>query len=114
MSQSEPSVLIVESTPPSTAALVAERPSSTATQPIETTTSTTDLAPPSVSLKCEDAVTVDASSYRATYEPSIELTVDLDVMTIDYGDGTSYESATIEDAERNMFWHVYKEPGVTR
>lgn len=53
----------------------------------------------------------ESTPYRAEFQFSISELEEFASAIIDYGDGKGYSSPSLADAEQNMFWHNYAEPG---
>lgn len=86
--------------------------SPTTTQGVVTTLAppTLDLSP-QVSLACPPFDQGPWDWYEAAFTPTVGLASEFRSASIRYGDGRTYESSTWDDAQRNMFWHRYQEPG---
>lgn len=74
----------------------------------------TTLPPrPKVEIACPNDSNQPAP-YRAEFDFRLIEEGEFKSMRITYGDGKSYTSASLEDAERNMFWHQYRADGKYR
>ena len=79
-----------------------------------TTTRPTATVPPGpiVSVTCPRNETTDGSSYMAYFDGDVDWDQSgFALAKMDYGDGKSYTSPTLEDANKNLLWHRYKETG---
>jgi hypothetical protein len=67
---------------------------------------------PVLSISCPVVAWLDSASVLVEFD--WETTIadeELVAATIDYADGTSYQSTTMADVKRNMFWHHYRDEG---
>ena len=72
-----------------------------------------ELSPPTLTVECPlIGSIVYGTTERVSFVPLVNPgSAPITTWAMDYGDGGSYESDSIEDANENLYWHDYSEPG---
>lgn len=104
---------IVATSATTTASSVPTASPSSSLQPSASPSRSRTYQPPTIDLDCPDDFSYPWGSsttvnFGYQWNPGTQAVVSWSML---YGDGDTYTSETAEDAEANLFWHVYDEPG---